>query len=178
MPSFKSPVTLPSVNRVAITQPATGSTLSIIDGKTLTVADNATVSGTNTGDQVNISGNAATATALQNSVNINGVAFNGTSNITISSSPTSLITVEVNIGAMPRKSGRFTITSSGLTSGKALIINQAVGPYTNKGSRQDEAEMDGLIVSGIVTNATTIQCYWRAPTFVVGNFKFNYFIGS
>lgn len=41
------------------------------------------ISGTNTGDQVNITGNAATATALQNSRNINGVAFNGTADIVI-----------------------------------------------------------------------------------------------
>jgi hypothetical protein len=40
-------------------------------------------SGTNTGDQTTISGNAGTATALQNARNINGVSFNGTANITV-----------------------------------------------------------------------------------------------
>ena len=39
--------------------------------------------GTNTGDQTNITGNAGTATALQTARNINGVAFDGTANITI-----------------------------------------------------------------------------------------------
>lgn len=41
------------------------------------------ITGTNTGDQVNVTGNAGTATALQNSQTIDGVAFNGTANITV-----------------------------------------------------------------------------------------------
>lgn len=41
------------------------------------------LSGTNTGDQTTVSGNAGTATALQTARTINGVSFNGTSNITI-----------------------------------------------------------------------------------------------
>lgn len=40
-----------TVGKVAVTQPATGATITITDGKTLTVSNNATVSGTNTGDQ-------------------------------------------------------------------------------------------------------------------------------
>jgi len=43
--------TATSINKVAITQPATGATLTIADGATLTVSANATTSGTNTGDQ-------------------------------------------------------------------------------------------------------------------------------
>lgn len=40
-----------------------------------------TSSGTNTGDQTTVSGNAGTATALQNARTINGDSFNGTANI-------------------------------------------------------------------------------------------------
>jgi hypothetical protein len=43
--------TATSVNKVAITAPATGATITVADEKTLTVSDDATVSGTNTGDQ-------------------------------------------------------------------------------------------------------------------------------
>jgi hypothetical protein len=39
--------------------------------------------GTNTGDQATITGNAGTATALQTARTINGVSFNGTANITV-----------------------------------------------------------------------------------------------
>lgn len=55
-----------SINKVAVTAPATNATLTIADGATLTASANATVSGTNTGDQTNISGNAATVTTNAN----------------------------------------------------------------------------------------------------------------
>lgn len=60
-----------SVNKVALTAPATSATLTIADGQTLTVNGSATImngthSGTNTGDQTNISGNAATVTTNAN----------------------------------------------------------------------------------------------------------------
>jgi hypothetical protein len=51
--------------------------------RALTIAGDATVSGTNTGDQTNIPGNAATATALQTARTINGTSFDGTANITL-----------------------------------------------------------------------------------------------
>jgi hypothetical protein len=54
-PTLVTPVlgvaTATSINKVAITAPATGATLAIADGATLTASANATVSGTNTGDQ-------------------------------------------------------------------------------------------------------------------------------
>lgn len=51
----------------------------------LTVIGN--TSGTNTGDQTSVSGNAGTATALQTARNINGTSFNGTADITITAAP-------------------------------------------------------------------------------------------
>jgi hypothetical protein len=51
--------------------------------RTLTLSGNATISGTNTGDQTSVTGNAGTATALQTARNINGVSFNGTADITV-----------------------------------------------------------------------------------------------
>jgi len=55
-----------SINKVAVTAPATSATLTIADGATLTASATATVSGTNTGDQTNITGNAATVTTNAN----------------------------------------------------------------------------------------------------------------
>jgi len=43
--------------------------------------------------QVNITGNAATATSLQNTITINGVPFNGTQNVTITADVNSLTTI-------------------------------------------------------------------------------------
>lgn len=49
---------------------------------TLTVADTASISGTNTGDQTSVSGNAGTATALQTARDIYGNSFDGTAALT------------------------------------------------------------------------------------------------
>jgi len=77
---------------------------------TLTVAGTASVSGTNTGDQTNIAGNAATATALQTARNINGVSFNGTADITVTAAAGTLTGTTLN----------STVVTSSLTSfGKA-----------------------------------------------------------
>lgn len=45
------------------------------------------ITGTNTGDQTTISGNAATATKLATPITINGTSFDGSANITISAAP-------------------------------------------------------------------------------------------
>lgn len=89
-----------------------------------------------------------------------------------------LSTVEVNLGSTPRRSGKFNLTGSGLTVGKAVLIRQANGPYTNKGAFTDEAEMDSVEVSGKVTSATNIECFWRSRTLVARNFKFDYAVSG
>ena len=96
-----------------------------------------------------------------------------------SSGRTTFVEVEKDLGSAALNSGRFTITGlSGLTIGKPVIISQAVGPYTGKGTLADEAEMDGVTVSASVTSATTITAYWNSARRVKGNFKFNYFVGA
>lgn len=65
------------------------------------------VSGINTGDQTSVTGNAGTATALQNARTIGGVSFNGTANITVATAI-----------------GGFTVTGNPLAVG-----NTASGAY-------------------------------------------------
>lgn len=91
-----------------------------------------------------------------------------------------LTTVEVSLGTAPtaRRSGRFTITTAGLTTGKPVTIGKGNGPYTGKGTRSDEAEMDLLTVSGKTISTTVIECFWQSPRRVRGNFVFNYFVGA
>lgn len=109
---------------------------------------------------------------------INGDSVLGSGDIVISGSP-SFNTVEIDLGDNPRRDGRFTITGlSGLTINKPVNIFQAVAPYTNKGTRADESEMDGLIVKAVVTATNTITAYWNSATRVKGNFKFNYLVGA
>lgn len=95
-----------------------------------------------------------------------------------SSGGSTFTTTEVNLGSVPRRGGHFTITASGLTTGKAVNIFQAVGPYTGKGTRADEAEMDTVVVSASVTSSTVITCYWTSATRVMGNRKFSYIVSS
>jgi hypothetical protein len=61
----------------------TGKELSTNDYTTAEKTKLAAITGTNTGDQINITGNAATATKLATPRNINGIAFDGSENITI-----------------------------------------------------------------------------------------------
>ena len=68
----------------------------------------ANLSGTNTGDQINITGNAATATKLAATKNINGVAFDGSSDITI--------TAVADAGTLSGTTLNATVTGSSLTS--------------------------------------------------------------
>lgn len=96
----------------------------------------------------------------------------------VSASGLGLSTVEQDLG-FGQMSGSFTFTAgSGLTVGKPVSLTQAVGPYTGKGDRADEAEMDRVTASGAVTSTTQITVYWQSQFPVSGNFKFNYFIGT
>lgn len=89
-----------------------------------------------------------------------------------------LTTVEKDLGSVPHRSGTFTITGAGLVAGKPVLIQQAVGPYTGKGTRADEAEMDRLSLSASVVDATTIRAYWTSQHQVRGNFRVNYLVSS
>jgi hypothetical protein len=85
------------------------------------------LSGTNTGDQTAISGNAGTATALQTARLINGVSFNGTADITISAAAAASALTGTTLAANVVAS---SLTSVGtLTSGtwNASIIGPTYG---------------------------------------------------
>lgn len=51
--------------------------------------------------------------------------------------------VEVDLGA-PAWRGRFTITDAGIATTSKVLVWQAPGPYTGKGTRADEATMDAI----------------------------------
>lgn len=89
-----------------------------------------------------------------------------------------LLTTEVNLGALPTYSGTFTIAGVGMTIGKPVLIQQAVGPYTGKGTLADEAE-DQVSAVASVTSAVAITAYWSAQKSpIVGNVKFNYAVSA
>lgn len=91
----------------------------------------------------------------------------------------SFTTVEVNLGSAPgRTSGFFDIAGVGLTIGKAVLVQKAVGPYTGKGTFADEAEMDIIKATGSVTSAVNIRVYWVSQGLIIGNVKFNYAVSA
>lgn len=77
--------TATSINKVAVTAPATGATLTIADGATLTVSASATVSGTNAGDvtlagtpdYITISGQTITRGAVDLATDVTGTLPHG-----------------------------------------------------------------------------------------------------
>ncbi len=93
-----------------------------------------TSSGTNTGDQTSVSGNAGTATALQNARTIGGVSFNGTENITVASA-----------------TGGFTVSGGDLALGANNIT--VTGSIASTGSRVTK----GWFTDLEVTNAPTLN---------------------
>jgi hypothetical protein len=104
----------------------TGKELSTNDYTTAEKTKLAAITGTNTGDQVNITGNAGTATKLQSSVTINGIAFDGSANITVPAGvPYTGATQAVNLGA-------YDLSVNGITVGRGKMAdgdnkNTAVG---------------------------------------------------
>ncbi len=65
-------------------------TLTSADVVTAVALGTGTASGTNTGDQTSVSGNAGTATKLATARNINGVAFDGSADITVTADSATL----------------------------------------------------------------------------------------
>jgi uncharacterized protein (TIGR02145 family) len=115
----------------------------------------ANLTGTNTGDQTSVSGNAGTATKLATARNINGVAFDGTGNIT----------VPADAGTLTGTSLKSTVTGSSLTSVGTLtdltVTNPIAGSITGNAATATiantvttNANLTGLVSS--VGNATSI----------------------
>lgn len=87
--------------------------------------------------------------------------------------------VEASLGSAPdaRRSGRFIITDAAIGATSKVFVTQAGGPYTGKGTRADEAEMDHVAcVAKAASGSATV--YWHSRTRVRGNFKFHYVIGA
>lgn len=126
-----------TVNGLTPTALATGFTLAGgTTSKTLTVPLDASVSGTNTGDQTTISGNAGTATALQTARTIGGVSFDGTANTTVSSA-----------------TGGFTISGGNLAVGANNITG--TGSLGATASRLTKGWFTDLQVTNAIAGSVT-----------------------
>lgn len=72
-------------------------------------------------------------------------------------------TVEVNLGSTASFRGTFTITDAAIDASKKVLAWQAPGPYTGKGTRADEAEMQPVQVVTVVPGAGSALVYWQTP---------------
>ena len=148
-PTLVTPVlgvaTITSINKVAVTAPATSATLTIADGATLTASATATVSGTNTGDQTSVTGNAGTVTVADAGGDTTTWVLLGTAQ-TGSLSPatdagltynatTNALTATTFVGALTGNADTvtgFTGTSSGTNTGdQSLFSTIAVSGQSN-----------------------------------------------
>ena len=84
-------------------------------------------------------------------------------------SPTAT-TVEVNLGT-PKWSGRFTITDAAIGVTSKVLCWQAPGPYTGKGTRADESEIQPVSIISVVPAAGSAVVHWETPLIVT--FAFN-----
>ncbi len=133
----------------------TGKELSTNDYTTAEKTKLAAITGTNTGDQTTITGNAGTATKLATPKNINGVAFDGSNDIDVPAAAGTLTGTTLN----------SLVTSSSLTSVGTLanltVTNPIVGSITGNSATATtattvttNANLTGDVTS--VGNATTI----------------------
>lgn len=75
----------------------------------------------------------------------------------------SATTIEVDLGATAKWSGRFTITDAAISAASKVLCWQAPGPYTGKGTRADEAEMQPVSVISVAPAAGSAVVSWQTP---------------
>jgi hypothetical protein len=86
------------------------------------------------------------------------------------------IQANVDLGATPIKSGKFTLTDPSIGAGSKVFITTAGVAYTSKGVLTDEIDLQGPINWNPVPGAGTATIYWDSPYFQYGNIKYNYMV--
>ena len=157
-----------SINKVAITAPATGATLTIADGATLTASATATVSGTNTGDQtISITGD-VTASGSTGVLTSTVTKVNGTS----------LAGLATGILKNTTGTGVPSIAVSGsdyapATSGNSILYGNSAGGFSNvtigsgvdfTGGTLSATGSGGTVTSVSVTTANGVSGTVTNPT--------------
>ena len=139
--------TATSINKMAITAPATGSTLAVADGKTFTVSNTITLAGT---DGTTITLPSTTGTVALN----NQTFFIGTTSVAINRASASLTLAGItlttpNIGAATGTSLAATgaITSSGGGIGYATGAGGTVSQATSKSTAFTLSKLTGTITT-------------------------------
>lgn len=139
-----------------------GGNAGLLSGADKTKLDN--TSGTNTGDQSSVTGNAGSATALQTARTINGVSFDGTANITVAAAAGTLTGATLASGVTASSLTTFgtaaTLTTTGnfgYATGAGGTVTQTTNKATavtlNKACGQITMNAAALAAATIVTFA-------------------------
>jgi len=75
-------------------------------------------------------------------------------------------TVEVDLGSTAKSSGKFTITDAAIGAASKVLVWQAPGPYTGKGTLADEAAAQPVNVIAAAPAAGSCVVYWETPPIV------------
>jgi len=78
----------------------------------------------------------------------------------------SATTIEVNLSVTPTWRGKFTITDAGISGASKILAWQAPGPYTGKGTRADEAELQPVSIIAVEPGAGSAVAYWQTPPYL------------
>jgi hypothetical protein len=78
----------------------------------------------------------------------------------------SATTVEVNLAATATWRGSFTITDAAILGTSKLLVWQAPGPYTGKGTRADEAELQPVSIIAANPSVGSALVYWQTPPYL------------
>lgn len=155
-PTLVTPVlgvaSVTSINKVAITAPASAATLTIANNATLTVSASATISngthsGTNTGDQTDISGNAATVTVAD--------AASDTTTFP-------LLATDATGSLSPRTDAGITYNAST----NALTTTTFIGALTGNASTASTVTTNANLTGDVTSsgNATTLSSTYKKRT--------------
>lgn len=143
-------------------KPISSATQTALDGKQASgnyATGGGTATGTNTGDQTSVSGNAGTATTLQTPRTINGVSFNGSANITVTAAGS---TLSDNVPTSKLNSGTGATSSTfwrgdatwSAPSGPSYVVTTA--DTTN--ATTSYANITGLVFNVLAATRYRISC--------------------
>lgn len=152
-------ITCTAAGRALIDDPdaaAQRTTLGLGTLATQSGAFSGTSSGTNTGDQTTITGNAGTATALQTARTINGVSFDGTADITVAAAGSTLTGTTIAAGMLGTTS---TTACAGNDSRLSNSRTPTVHATSHKSGGSDAIKLDELAAPTDITtlDATSTQ---------------------
>lgn len=120
------------------------------------------LSGTNTGDQTSVTGNAGTATALQTARTINGVSFNGTADVTVPAAAGTLTGATLNSSVTGSSLTSVGTLTAGTWSASTIALNKggtgATDAATAKANLNTGAYIGASCGGNGLTSGSAVYC--------------------